>query len=332
MKEWISLKDVAASAGVSSMTVSRALRNDPRVAHETSLRIRQAAEKLGYQSDPVIRQMMGYMRKARVRRRSEIVAFIWPDISTREAAKHPQLMRLIQGATARAESMGFGLDQFALKDPGLSVRRLESILKNRAVQCVILAPVFNRAHGHLRFDWSRYASVTIGLGLWRPQLHRVHSDHYGSMTLVMRKLARLGHKRIVFIVDKMIHERMHGSWAASFLMHHPLGVVEGSKMLLISDETQTKSVAKKLHHLGAEVLVEAMNDRAWWMEQFRPPDGIRLITMAYSEEYPKVPGLDQRDDLLGAHAFDMVMAQFHRRETGVPENPKVMLCQGSWHD
>jgi LacI family transcriptional regulator len=42
------IKDVAAAAGVTAGTVSRALRNDPRVIEATRRRIVEAAEKLGY--------------------------------------------------------------------------------------------------------------------------------------------------------------------------------------------------------------------------------------------------------------------------------------------
>lgn len=41
-------RDVAADVGVSQATVSRALRDDPSVAEKTRLRVREAAERLGY--------------------------------------------------------------------------------------------------------------------------------------------------------------------------------------------------------------------------------------------------------------------------------------------
>ena len=92
---------------------------------------------------------------------------------------------MVQGARARAEELGFGLEEFWLR--GMSGKRLCSILSNRGIQCLILAPIFSRAHGHLSLEWERFSTVTTGLGLWRPQLHRVHFDHYGNMVTLMRK-------------------------------------------------------------------------------------------------------------------------------------------------
>lgn len=44
----ITIKDIAKSAGVSHTTVSRALAGDPRITPDTTERISQLAEELGY--------------------------------------------------------------------------------------------------------------------------------------------------------------------------------------------------------------------------------------------------------------------------------------------
>lgn len=53
----ITLQDVAQQVGVSTMTVSRALRGEPRVTPELQARIRQAADELGYVPDPAARAL-----------------------------------------------------------------------------------------------------------------------------------------------------------------------------------------------------------------------------------------------------------------------------------
>ncbi len=51
----IRLKDIAARAGVSVMTVSKAVRRVDDVADETAARIRQLAEEMGYVPDALPR-------------------------------------------------------------------------------------------------------------------------------------------------------------------------------------------------------------------------------------------------------------------------------------
>ena len=53
----VTLNHVAELAGVSPITVSRALRGERQVATELVLRVRQAAEQLGYVPDPAARAL-----------------------------------------------------------------------------------------------------------------------------------------------------------------------------------------------------------------------------------------------------------------------------------
>ncbi|WP_307783456.1 LacI family DNA-binding transcriptional regulator [Streptomyces sp. MBT53] len=51
------MKDVAAAAGVSVMTVSRVVNGEAGVAPRTAARVEAAVRKLGYQRDDVARQL-----------------------------------------------------------------------------------------------------------------------------------------------------------------------------------------------------------------------------------------------------------------------------------
>ena len=46
----VTIRDVAALAGVSPSTVSRTYRNNPSISEETKERVRRAARQLGYQT------------------------------------------------------------------------------------------------------------------------------------------------------------------------------------------------------------------------------------------------------------------------------------------
>src|SRR5215217_4588777 len=51
------MRDVATTAGVSVMTVSRALRDDPMVLPETRDRVLEAAQQLGYRRNELARSL-----------------------------------------------------------------------------------------------------------------------------------------------------------------------------------------------------------------------------------------------------------------------------------
>ena len=65
------MKDVAIAAGVHQTTVSRALRNDPRITEPVKKQVRQAAERLGYRLNPLL-SALGTIRRQRASASSSV--------------------------------------------------------------------------------------------------------------------------------------------------------------------------------------------------------------------------------------------------------------------
>ncbi|WP_269523643.1 LacI family DNA-binding transcriptional regulator [Coraliomargarita parva] len=328
----ISLKDLAEKAGVSTMTVSRALRNAPGILPETRERILQIAHEYGYQTDPNLQKMMGYMRKVRIHSRTETIAWIWPDSRLKDATTNVTLRQMIKGAENRAEELGFKLDQFSLKEPDMTVKRLVSILKNRGIHCLIIAPVYSFAHGQFDFPWDNYATTIIGLGLWKPNLHRVHFDHYSSMVLMMNKLKQMKRRRIAHIMAPVLDERMYHAWSAAFLTHHPLELKEATSMLIEENERTRERLLKKIKELQLDTLILQPKEADNLLKDPRSPRNMLYVTLWHSDQYPHIAGIDQNELLQGAYAIDMISSQFQRGERGIPEFPKKVLSQGFWRD
>ena len=69
----IKLDDLAKELGVSKVTVSKALRNHPDISEETTLKVKELAEKLGY--------MPNFMAKNLSSRKSNIIGLVIPKIA-----------------------------------------------------------------------------------------------------------------------------------------------------------------------------------------------------------------------------------------------------------
>ena len=61
----VHLNDIAKKVGVSKMTVSRALRDDPAVAEATRKKVQTAAKELGYVPNPKLARLMYEMAQSR---------------------------------------------------------------------------------------------------------------------------------------------------------------------------------------------------------------------------------------------------------------------------
>jgi LacI family transcriptional regulator len=106
------------------MTVSRALRNDAKVAEATRQAVLAAAEAAGYRLEPKIGQLMLHLRSVRARPTSEPLALVWPDCALREREESPSLAGIARGVRMRAEALGFSVDEYFLKEPGMTAARL----------------------------------------------------------------------------------------------------------------------------------------------------------------------------------------------------------------
>src|SRR5215203_35611 len=89
----IRLKDIAAQAGVSVMTVSKALRNARDVSAETKIRIRTLAERLGYTPDSAAQGLRN--------RSTRLLGLVIP------AVTNPIFARIVTGIEEKAHEHGY---------------------------------------------------------------------------------------------------------------------------------------------------------------------------------------------------------------------------------
>jgi len=75
------VREVAAATALSVATVSRALRDDPKVSAATRERVRAAAKKLGYSHNPYHGQMMSPLRRRDGGTFRGNMALVWKNVS-----------------------------------------------------------------------------------------------------------------------------------------------------------------------------------------------------------------------------------------------------------
>src|SRR5690606_21270407 len=133
-----SMAAIAKRAGVAKSTVSMALRNDPRITVAQRKRIQNVAQKMGYQTNALVAQLMAELRKSRKQKpRAPLdVINIWhtPVESNLEISNTKSWL---VGFEERATQLGYSIDRFWINEPGVKPARLAGILEARNVQGVI---------------------------------------------------------------------------------------------------------------------------------------------------------------------------------------------------
>jgi len=185
----VRLKDIAAQAGVSVMTVSKALRGAPDISAQTKTRIKLLAQQMGYVPDSMAQGLRN--------RTTKLLGLVLPTVA------NSLFDRLIIAIEEGAHEWGCDLIlSHTLNIPereDACIRRLLS----RRVDGLFIAPVYRLAATAPIYEELRQRQIpTIILGHRAPfcaQFHNVETDDLLGSSLITRHLLELGHKRIAFL-------------------------------------------------------------------------------------------------------------------------------------
>ena len=132
---------VAVAAGVSRATVSLALRNDRSIAATTRSRIYAVAEQLGYKTNPLVSALMSSIHARRLSQKHTVLAYVTTDPQFAPWRTWRMFIEMHDGAKARAEELGYRLEEFPLRTPGMTPKRYVQMLQTRGILGLLIAPL-----------------------------------------------------------------------------------------------------------------------------------------------------------------------------------------------
>lgn len=326
-----SIKSIAEAARVSIATVSLALRNHPRISKATIARVQKIALELGYRPNPLVTALMTHVRSTSRSESGATLAFLnaYPEKNPLKVS--PAYARYFRGVTDRAASLGYGMDTFWTKEPGMTALRLSNILTARGIIGIVVGSL-PRGRGHLSLRWEDFCACSLGYSMWRPHLHRAVSHHAYAMALVLKKLQRLGYKRIGFAVSPNFDERVDHHWMAHFLWYQHGLEKKNLVPVLVDDTANMQRFPKWFAKERPDVVVAAHICAYEWLEKIRVdvPGDTGFVHLDVDAGLMSFSGVDQRPELIGSAAVDLLAGQLNRNERGVPGNPKLMMIEPSW--
>ncbi len=200
----VRLKDLAVKAGVSVMTISKALRDAPDISAGTKARIKILAEQMGYVPDSIAQGLRN--------RNSKILGLVIPSIT------NPLFSRMVSAIEERTRELGY--DLILAHTLNLPEREESSIrrLLSRRVDGLFISPVYRLApSAPIYEELRRRQTPTVILGQCGPFCHsfvNVESDDVAASQAATSHLLQLGHKQIAFLGGPLgspwAHERLEG--------------------------------------------------------------------------------------------------------------------------
>ena len=322
---------IAEKAGLSRSTVSRALRNHPAIPEATRIRVKTAARELNYRADPMISALMSRVRHGLPPGVPPVIGYV-SAASARDWRTKPSLRQIHSGATERAEQLGYRLEEFMLSDKSEAGPSLNRVLAARNVQGLLVAPAGEPAYD-LRLDWKRFASVAIGYELQQEGIHRVRANHFQGMTLALEQLRQRGYRRIGAVLPSRLDNRLRNRWAAAFLLDRQQhGDPDPDALLLTKDETVQQSFWEWLEKWRPEAVIGPYGSVFDWIQRTgkRVPEDLAFVTLGHLPGQTHLAGVNQRLDLLGALAVNVVTEQLHQNARGLDPAARTILLDSHW--
>lgn len=337
--------DIARTLGITQSTVSRALRGDRAISSEMRHKIQNTAERLGYNPNNYLSLLMSSVRSGRKLSGKGVIALLIESRSQNEWDRIEAFRIFQEGARQRSSELGFLVENFFLKAPGMSAAKMDQMLYARGINGIILPPPY-LSNRKLDLHWERYAAVGVGFGWEDQDLDRVVYDDYRNYMIAFRELRRLGYKRIGTVLSNQFVQGHRGGnkWYPGYLDCQST-TPESDRIPLFSGSTPmpggafTKEMEAKLPDefrqwftaWKPEALITLVGNERSWLDamNLQIPQDVGMACLAQSAR-AGFAGIDEKGSMIGATAVELVSAKIARNEFGLSAHPKVTMVEGCW--
>ncbi|WOO43598.1 LacI family DNA-binding transcriptional regulator [Rubellicoccus peritrichatus] len=320
------LKEIAEKLGISSSTVSRALRDHPRIAAATKARVKAALKEYGYQLDPIVSTGMSRIRKRTFYR--ETIAWCG-DCPPKDM---PWLKSFFKSLDEYGLRLGYKVEHYnLLKASKRELNQLTRTWEARGIRGILLGP-FSHNRPPLRFAWDNFAWVSVGHAPDKPTLHSVGRNYELDIKNALIWLRQNEYHRPCFILDPEVAHIFKEpllSAALMFQRNHPNACPE--PYFELSDNGGHDFDDWFNRNRPDCVILPRM------LQPHSPVVAFKLKTLKQvylspptRSTRPKGPYFCARYDMIGRVAVAMLHLHLSDSEFGLPDCQQVVKLNSTW--
>lgn len=325
-KRRVTLKDVAAAAGVHTATASRAMGNSPLIPEATRKAVQDAARKLGYERDPMLQALVAYRKSNAPMHYHGTIAWMLTDQHTDEYM-YKGIKENLSDALRAAKPLGYQIEEFRIGDqpPGKVLRQLAA----RGITG-ILFPSQREPGTRLEIDLSGFAAVRVGETLESPKLNSVHPNQYGNTMMLCENLRAAGWRRIGFYLPKVIDWRTAGTFSAAYWRWQQNQPVSEHCEVGLPEDFEDAHFAEWFRSARPEIIVGMPSPLEGWMKKHRikPVPVVFPGNIGGSGKDPTC--VDENWAEIYLAAVRLLDSMLRHGERGVPEFPRRIVINGRY--
>lgn len=332
------MAQIAEVAGVSKNTVSLALRGSPRISEETRQRIEETAQALGYRRNAAVGRLMAELRRSGSSRFEATLALLNANENPNAFQEHPTVPVYVAGVRRRARELGYQLDEFWLHDPAINGKRLASILRARGIRGALVVGLLktNRLPECMKPVWDEFPAVVTGVRTRDPELSYTCSDQYELALHAYEHAWNLGYRRPALVLDPVIDALIDGRFTGGYLIGQQLHRADEPAIPPFTAMSEARcdvsSFRAWLDANRPDVIFTLYHEVERWLTACgrRVPEDIGLIQYEWRTQRTHWAGMDQRNDLVGEAAVELLVSMIHGGQQGVPERATAINVTSQW--
>lgn len=329
------LQEVAAAAGLAKSTVSVALRNGPRVSEATKRRVREVADRLGYQPDPVIARLAARRWKPGRRRPTVCVLHHHP-LTTYEAETRKTLPRvslmILDGVREAAGRLGYDVEHLDILEYP-QPRILQRTLFHRGVEGLILTNIPGQEYFG-KFDWEPFTVVQCQSGHLTLPFDRVVSDPHTGVVGAWERMRQRGMRRLglaTFDQTFSLEERLRQA-AFLYLQDRDCAPKERIPILRLATPSAEMEFQEWMKRHRPDGVIGLTGLFHWWMvhQGWKVPQEVGFVSLIETGlDIPRA-GMNPGYPRLGFTALKLLDASLRLNLKGIPSDPRVVFLEPEW--
>lgn len=334
-QKYVTQKQIAEALGVSSMTVSLALRGHTKISESTRKQVQQMAKKLGYVPDPGLRALADYRSGSRkISSRWNEVALIhnWPSEAMWKESEFYQSWRT-ELETAAAER-GIRISEFWLGPEGERSRAVFRQLRNRGISGVFVAPLSpDDPEPILSIPRRGFQVVTFGPEHLFPDYHTVQFDFYENLRLAWKVLWERGCRKIGLMYLAFHGWRTGHAWPAAYYVENLLnpGWHGKCRPLVLQDDDISLRRQAYLNWIAREkfdAVISSYGRIYEWNQELKNPPEVAMVNV----RNPHHQGIDLNLPHMAEIAVELLYMDMQNSLTNRTSPPFRIHVPGKWVD
>lgn len=332
-----SIREIALKTGLSTATVSMALRGAGRISPATREKVKKAATALDYEASPLLSKALSLARQPRANRYRETLVFLTEfSLDDPHLDPYPTYQKnLYIGALERAKSLGYKLESMTISGNPSEHRRLSRVLEARGVRGLIVIPRVLSNQPRLYFKWANFATVEIGRTLWHPRnLHHVETSEYNKLIEALHVLKRAGYRRIGMAIEPDQNKHQRGTYFAVYLLSQlrqperrriPIAAATG-------DWNEQTFMLWLRQHRPDVLIIHDENTVPRWLANagIEVPRDISLFYVNAQKDH--FSGLRRDYHTIGSQSVEMVSLLLESGDLGIEKRPRCWQVDEIWQE